>query len=124
MKRFVTVLTVLTLMLPFAARASDALARADLAASDGEWLEALGWYEIAGEDGAVRAQETVAFLYLNGERLFPGLERNIPLAKAWYYRAEAQGSETARRMLARLESLPLDGPSPAVAAVEGAATVR
>jgi len=111
---------VLSLMLPFAGRASDTLARADLAASDGEWLEALYCYEIAAEEGSLRAQETVAFMYLNGERLFPGVERKVALAKAWYYRAEGLGSETARRMLALLDRSGLDGPSPAVAAAETA----
>ena len=124
MKRLILVVAVLALMLPVAARADSALAHADLAASDGEWIEALYWYEIAGEEGTVRAQETVAFMYLNGERLFPGLERNVALAKAWYYRAEAQGSAMARRMLADIERSPPDGSSPAVAAAEAAAPVR
>ena len=118
MKRLMMVLAVLTLMLPFTGRADDLLARADLAASDGEWLEALYWYEVAGEEGTLRAQETVAFIYLNGERLFPGVERNVALAKAWYYRAEAQGSAAASRMLAYIERP--DGPVPAVAAAESA----
>jgi TPR repeat protein len=119
-KRLMLVLAVFTLLVPFAGRADDSIARADLAASDGEWAEALYWYEVAGEEGTLRAQETVAFMYLNGERLFPGIERNIPLAKAWYYRAEGQGSAMASRMLAEIERSPVDGPAPAVAAVESA----
>ena len=118
MKRLMVVLAVLTLMLPFAARASDTLARGDLAASDGEWVEALYWYEIAGEEGTLRAQETVAFMYLNGEQLLPGVERNVAAAKVWYYRAEAQGSAVASRMLAYIEHP--DGPIPTVAAAESA----
>jgi TPR repeat protein len=120
MKRLMVVAAVLSLMLPFTGRASSTLAGADLAASDGEWLEALYCYEIAAEEGSLRAQETVAFMYLNGERLFPGVERNVALAKAWYYRAEGLGSETARRMLAVLDSAQPDGPSPAVAVAETA----
>jgi TPR repeat protein len=120
MKRLMMMLAVLTLMLPFAGRAEDSLARADLAASDGEWVEALYWYEVSGEAGTLRAQETAAFMYLNGERLFPGVERNVPLAKAWYYRAEGQGSAMASRMLAEIERSPVDGPAPAVAAAESA----
>ena len=118
MKRLMMGLVVLTLMLPCTGRAGDSLARADLAASDGEWLEALYWYEVAGEEGTLRAQETVAFIYSNGERLFPGIERNVALAKAWYYRAEAQGSAVASRMLAHFEHP--DGSVPAVAAAESA----
>lgn len=120
MKRLMVAAAVLSLMLPFAGRASSTLAGADQAASDGEWLEALYRYEIAAEEGSLRAQETVAFMYLNGERLFPGVERNVALAKAWYYRAEGLGSETARRMLALLDRAEPDEPSPAVAVAETA----
>jgi TPR repeat protein len=107
MKRFVMLAAAIAFALPFAVRADDlALARAHLAASDGDWREALCWFEIAAEDGDVRAKEVVASMYLNGEQVYPGVERNVPLAKAWYYRAEAQGSEIARRMLASFERAP------------------
>jgi TPR repeat protein len=114
MKRLVILAAAMALALPFLARADEAaLTRAHLAASDGEWREALGWFVIAAEDGDVRAQETVAAMYLNGTQMYPGVERDVALAKAWYYRAEAQGSALATRMLAQIEARPLG----AVAAV-------
>jgi TPR repeat protein len=121
MKPFVILAAAFVLALPFAVRADEAaLARAHLAASDGEWREALGWFEIAAEDGDVGAKETVASMYLNGETVFPGIERNVALARAWYYRAEAQGSVIATRMLAQLEGAPVG----AVAAVPDAQPTR
>jgi TPR repeat protein len=114
MTRLVMLAMMLVLVIPLAVRADDrALAPAYLAASDGDWPEALRLFELAAEDGNVLAKETVAFMYLNGAELYPGIERNVALSKAWYYRAEAQGSVIASRMLADLERTPVG----AVAAV-------
>ena len=123
MKRLLVVVAMLALM-PLAVRADDALVRAHLAASDGEWREALAWFEIAAENGDVQAKEVVASMYLNGAELYPGIERNVALAKAWYYRAGAQGSTIARGMLAQLERFQDGAPSPAVAAAAETAPVH
>jgi TPR repeat protein len=121
MKPLAIVAAAIVLASSFAAHAEEAaLTRAYLAASDGEWQKALGWFEIAAEDDDVTAKETVAWMYLNGAALFPGIERDVPLAKAWYYRAEAQGSTTAARMLAQIEG----AQAGAVAAVPGARPIR
>lgn len=109
MKSLVILAAAIALASPFAASADQTPAtRAYLAASDGEWQEALRLFVVAAEDGDVTARETVAWMYLNGPALFPGIERDVPLAKAWYQRAEAQGSATATRMLAQIERAPFD----------------
>src|SRR5262245_34764795 len=103
MKRLMIPVAALAIALSFTARADEALTRAASAASNGEWSEALCWYEIAAEDGDLRAKETIALMYLVGERLYPGIEQSVAHARAWYYRAQAQGSTLASRMLADIE---------------------
>lgn len=108
MKALVILAAAIVLASPFAATADQTpTTRAYLAASDGEWQEALRWFVVAAEDGDVTAKETVAWINLNGAALFPGIERDVPLAKTWYQRAEAQGSATATRMLAQIDRAPI-----------------
>jgi TPR repeat protein len=108
MKSLVILAAAIALASPFAASADPTPAtRAYLAGSDGEWQEALRLFVVAAEDGDVTAKETVAWMYLNGAALFPGVERDVPLAKTWYQRAEAQGSAAATRMLAQIDRAPI-----------------
>src|SRR5262245_1012282 len=108
MKSLVILAAAIALASAFVANADQTpTTRAHLAASDGEWQEALRWFTVAAEDGDVTAKETVAWIYLNGAGLFPGVERDVPLAKAWYQRAAAQGSATATRMLAQIDRAPV-----------------
>ena len=108
MKSLVILAAAIALASPFAASADPTpITRAHLAASDGEWQEALRWFVVAAEAGDVTAKETVASMYLNGSALFPGVERDVPLAKAWYQQAAAQGSATAAGMLAQLDRAPI-----------------
>ena len=99
------VLAAATLM-PQAAYSNDALARAEEACENYQWRDALAWFEVAAESGDARAQQIAGLMNLYGERLYPGVARDVGRAKAWLYRAEAQGSLEAKHMLARLERNP------------------
>ena len=97
---------VAAVLIPSVAYSKDALARAEEACENYQWLEALTWFEVAAESGDRRAQQIAGLMHLYGNRLYPGIERNTGRAKAWFYRAEAQGSVEAKYLLARLERNP------------------
>jgi TPR repeat protein len=97
---------VAAVLIPSVAYSNDALARAEEACENYQWLEALGWFEVAAESGDRRAQQVAGLMHLYGDRLYPGIERDTGRAKAWFYRAEAQGSVEAKYLLARLERNP------------------
>ena len=108
MKSLVILAAAIALASPLVASADQTpTTRAHLAAFDGEWQEALRLFVVAAQGGDVTATETVAWMYLNGAALFPGIERDVPLARAWYQRAAAQGSVTATRMLAEIDRAPV-----------------
>jgi TPR repeat protein len=70
----------------------------------GHYQEAISWLAIAGENGDVRAQQMLGLMHVYGEALYgPAVPRDPGLARAWLYRAEAQGSGVARYALARLD---------------------
>jgi TPR repeat protein len=70
----------------------------------GHYGEAISWLAIAGENGDVRAQQMLGLMHAYGEALYgPAVPRDPGLARAWLYRAEAQGSGVARYALARLD---------------------
>jgi TPR repeat protein len=70
----------------------------------GHYREAMSWLAIAGENGDVRAQQMLGLMHVYGEALYgPAVPRDPGLARAWLYRAEAQGSGVARYALARLD---------------------
>lgn len=70
----------------------------------GHYREAISWLSIAGENNDVRAQQMLGMMYVYGESLYgAAVPRNLGLARAWLYRAEAQGSGVARYALARLD---------------------
>lgn len=94
------------MLVPSIARSNDALVRAEEACENYQWPEALAWFEVAAESGDARAQQIAGLMNLYGERLYPGVTRDVGRAKAWLYRAEAQGSVEAKHMLERLEGNP------------------
>jgi len=112
----VAVLAAATLV-PSIAWSNDALARAEEACENYQWLEALTWFEVAAESGDRRAQQIAGLMHLYGDRMYPGIERSVGSAKAWFYRAEAQGSVEAKYMLARLERNPSLDPARLVASL-------
>jgi hypothetical protein len=58
----------------------------------------------ASRDGNMRAQEILGFMLLYGERLYgQAVKADVREGVAWLQRAEAQGSEVAPHMLARLD---------------------
>jgi len=70
----------------------------------GRYGEAVSWLSIAGENNDVRAQQMLGLMYVYGEALYgPAVPRDVGLGRAWLYRAEAQGSGTARFVIARLD---------------------
>jgi TPR repeat protein len=116
-------LTAATLV-PSVARPDDALERAEEACENYQWREALAWFEVAAESGDRRAQQIAGLMSLYGERLYPGVARDVGRAKAWLYRAEAQGSIEAKHMLARLERNPEVDPARLFASVPDAPEPR
>jgi TPR repeat protein len=100
---------------PAIAHASDALERAEEACENYQWREALAWFEVVAESGDARAQQIAGLMNLYGERLYPGVARDVGRAKAWLYRAEAQGSEEAKYILSRLERDPWLDPARLIA---------
>jgi TPR repeat protein len=111
-------------VVPSVAYPDDALSRAEEACENYQWSDALAWFEIAAESGDARAQRIAGLMNLYGERLYPGVARDVGRAKAWLYRAEAQGSIEARHMLARLERNPAIDPARLFASVPDAAQSR
>jgi TPR repeat protein len=105
------------ILIPSVAHPNDALARAEEACNNYQWLEALVWFEVAAESGDRRAQQIAGLMHRYGERLYTGVERNVERAKAWFYRAEAQGSVEAKYLLARLERNPLLDPARLIASL-------
>lgn len=93
-------------LVPQAAYPDDAFARAEEACENYQWREALAWFEVAGESGDARAQQIAGLMNLYGERLYPGVTRDVGRAKAWLSRAEVQGSVEAKHFLGRLERNP------------------
>jgi TPR repeat protein len=118
MKATQVVLTIAAAMLlaPAVVQSQDAMARAQAACDAYDWPEALAWFEVAAEDGDRQAQQTVALMHLYGAQLYAGVERDVGRAKAWMYRAEAQGSTVAKHMLVRLEREPGIDPARLIAA--------
>jgi len=112
----IAVIAAATLM-PSVAHSNDALARAEEACENYRWLEALAWFEVAAEYGDRRAQQIAGLMHLYGDRMYPGVERDVGRAKAWFYRAEAQGSVEAKYLLARLERNPSLDPARLVASL-------
>ncbi len=112
------------LLIPTAGYPDDALARAEAACDAHEWPDALAWYEIAGESGDRGAQLIAGLMNLYGDRLYPGVERNVERAKAWLHRAAAQGSTDAGRMLAQLEREPALDPARLIASATGDSPTR
>ena len=111
-------------LIPSIARSNDPLVRAEEACENYQWHEALGWFEVAAESGDPRAQQIAGLMNLYGERLYPGVARDVGRAKAWLYRAEAQGSLEAKHMLARLERNPAIDPARLFASVPDAPQPR
>ena len=115
-KYIVLAIAVAALLAPAAVHSQEAMARAQAACDARDWPEALGWFEVAAEHGDREAQQTVALMHLYGAQLYAGVERDVGRAKAWLYRAEAQGSVVAKSMLARLEREPGVDPARLIAA--------
>jgi TPR repeat protein len=105
-KKLLIALAAAALMAPGLARAEDAMALAEAACDAHEWPDALAWFEKAADRGDVKAQTIAALMYLYGDRLYPGVERDVPRAVAWLRRAQAAGSAEAGFMLARLAEQP------------------
>jgi TPR repeat protein len=71
----------------------------------GHYREAISWLSIAGENNDVRAQQMLGMMYAYGESLYgTAVPRDLGLARAWLYRAEAQGSGVARYTLGKLDA--------------------
>lgn len=51
---------------------------------------------VAAEKGDPRAQEMLGFMYAFGPHLYPGLQRDLRTAAAWFARAGANASPAAR----------------------------
>jgi TPR repeat protein len=115
---------VAAVLIPSVAYSKDALARAEEACENYQWLEALGWFEVAAESGDRRAQQIAGLMHLYGDRMYPGIERSVGRAKAWFYRAEAQGSVEATYMLAWLERNPAIDPARLIASIPDAPQQR
>ena len=108
---------VAAVLIPSVAYSNDALTRAEEACENYQWLEALTWFEVAAESGDRRAQQIAGLMHLYGDRMYPGIERSVGSAKAWFYRAEAQGSVEAKYLLARLERNPSLDPARLIASL-------
>ncbi len=108
MKRTFAALAAAVLLTPLAAPAQqDARNAFDEAVAQyeiGHYREAVSWLSIAGENGDVRAQQMLGLMHLYGDALYGAeVPRDLGLARAWLYRAEAQGSGVARYALTKLD---------------------
>lgn len=108
MNRALVILAVACLLHPLAAAAQrdtrNAYAEGLAEYEAGHYREAISWLAVAGENGDLRAQQMLGFMYLYGEALYgAAVPRDVGMARAWLYRAEAQGSGVARHALAKLD---------------------
>lgn len=62
-------------------------------------METIKWFKQAAEQGHVKAQSTMATLYLIGTNLF---EKDERIAFEWMYRAAYQGDKFSRRFLGQM----------------------
>lgn len=81
----------------------DAWEQALIEYDAGHYRDAVSWLAIAAENNDVRAQQMLGMMHVYGPALYgAAVPRDLGLAKAWLYRAEAQGSDLARFAIARL----------------------
>lgn len=92
---------------PRPALAEDQLQRGLEAYRESKYLDAIGQFRLAADEGNGRAQEILGFMYLRGQSAFgPMVSQDRVEATYWFGRAAREGREVAQHMLCVLSGSP------------------
>ncbi len=78
--------------------ASENYEAARVAYEEGHYVAAQEQLLVAAHKGDAAAQELLAFMYMFGPSMYPGVERDVAAASFWFERAARSGRAVARYM--------------------------